>query len=167
MKKLVKRYENLRLAEIDMKATRRQAEKVRDYIASAPEAERQKYEYDKKAMPLVNAFLDGSLKIPWLPMKETTQFADPYDARFIMEGWSPDLAQSFENVWYKFKNMIGASASEFSLSTHENGNYITEFFAYEKDGKFSFATAEDGEYLLSKYAIIKDGELYEWCWFED
>lgn len=167
MKKLVKRYENLRLAEIDMKATQRQAEKVRDYIASAPEAERQKYEYDKKAMPLVNAFLDGSLEIPWLPMREETKFGDPYPARFIMEGQAPQLVESFENVWYKFENMIGASASEFSLSTHENGNYVTELFAYAKDGKFSFATAEDGEYLLSKYAIIKDGELYEWCWFED
>jgi hypothetical protein len=144
MKKLVKLDENLRLTEIDMKATRRQAEMVRDYIANAPEAERQKYEYDKKVMPLVNAFLDGSLEIPWLPMKETTEFADPYDAWFIMEGQAPQLVEAFGSVYYKFKNMIGASASEFSLSTHESG-----------------------EYILEKYRVEKDGELYEWCWFED
>lgn len=167
MKKLVKRDENLRLTEIDMKATRRQAEKVCDYIASAPEAERQKYEYDKKVMPLINAFLDGSLEIPWLPNRETTKFYYPYDARFIMEGQAPDLVRSFKDVYYKFERMISGSASVFSLSTHENGEYITEFYANEKDGKFSFATAGDGEYLLSKYAVIKDGELYEWCWFED
>jgi len=167
MKKLVKCDEYLRLTEIDMKATRRQAEIVRDYIANAPEAERQKYEYDKKLMPILNATLDGTLRIPWSPHIIDAQFADPYSARFIMEGWSPDLVESFENVYYKFIRMISGDSSEFSLSTHENGEYITEFYANEKDGKFSFATAEDGEYLLSKYAIIKDGELYEWCWFED
>jgi hypothetical protein len=144
MKKFVKLDENLRLTEIDMKATRRQAEMVRDYIANAPEAERQKYEYDKKVMPLINAFLDGSLEIPWLPMRETTQFGDPYPARFMMEGQAPWLVEAFENVYYKFTFMIGAESAVFSLSTHESGEYIFE-----------------------KYRVEKNGELYEWCWFED
>ena len=144
MKKLVKLDKNLRLTEIDWKATRRQAEMVRDYIADAPEAEQQKYQYDKKVMPLVNAFLEGSLEIPWLPNRETTKFYDPYPARFIMEGQAPDLVRSFKDVYYKFENMISADPSIFSLSTHESG-----------------------EYIFGKYDVEKEGDLYEWCWFED
>lgn len=137
MKKLVKLDENLRLTEIDWKATRRQAEKVRAYIESAPEDERIKYDYVGNVMPLINGVMDGTLKIPYLEQ-------DPYNARFIMEGQAPDLVQGFQDVFYKFKFMIGAESPEFSLSTHESG-----------------------EYIVGKYDVEKDGELYEWCWFEE
>lgn len=137
MKKLVKLDENLRLTEIDRKATRRQAEKVRDYIENAPEAERIKYEYDKNVMPLVNAVLGDTIDIPYCG-----QF--PYNARLMWEGQAPALVEAFENVYYTFKFMIRADPAQFSLSTHESGKYI-----------------------LNKYDVEKDGEIYEWCWFED
>jgi hypothetical protein len=144
VKKLVKLDEDFNLTEIDWKATRRQAEKLRDYISNAPENERQKYEYEERLTPMINAVMDGSIEIPWRTNQIAIQFADPYPARFIMEGQAPDLVESFENVYYPFKNMIGAAASVFSLSTHESG-----------------------EYILEKYRVEKDGEFYEWCWFED
>ncbi len=137
MKKLVKLDEDFNLTEVDWKATRRQAEKVRDYIANAPEAERQKYDYDKKVLPIIDAVMDGTLQNPYFRF-------DPYNARFIMEGQAPDLVETFKDVFYEFKWMIEASAAVFSLSTHESGKYI-----------------------LGKYRVEKDDELYEWCWFED
>ena len=137
MKKLVKLRDDFRLTEIDWKATRRQADKLGDYIANAPEVERVKYEYDRRLLPLIDAVINGSIEIPYFG-------PDPYNARFIMEGQAPDLEEKFKDVYYKFRDMIGASSSIFSLSTHE-----------------------DGQYTLGKYEIERDGELYEWCWFED
>jgi hypothetical protein len=137
MKKLVKLDEDFGLTEIDWKATRRQAEKVRAYIEQAPADESAKYDYKVNMMPLINGVMDGTLKIPYLEQ-------EPYNARFIMEGQAPDLVQEFQDVFYKFMLMINASSSQFSLSTHETGKYI-----------------------LGKYRVEKDGELYEWCWFED
>lgn len=137
MKKLVRLDEDFGLTEIDWKATRRQAQKVRAYIEQAPADECTKYDYDANMMPLINGVMDGTLKIPYLEQ-------EPYNSRFIMEGQAPPLVESFENVYYTFKLMIRADPAQFSLSTHESGNYIFE-----------------------KYRVEKDGELYEWCWFED
>ncbi|MEK6636851.1 MAG: hypothetical protein AABY88_02085 [Pseudomonadota bacterium] len=144
MKKLVKLDDDLNLTEIDWKATRRQAEKLRDYILSAPDSERRKYEYEERLMPMIDAVFDGSIDIPWRTNQLTVQFSDPYPARFIMEGQAPQLVESFSDIYLTFKFMIEASASQFSLSTHESG-----------------------EYILGKYRVEKDDELYEWCWFED
>jgi hypothetical protein len=137
MKKLVKLDENLRLPEIDWKATRRQAEKVREYIKNAPTAECVQYGYRKRFIPLIDGVMDGSIPVPYFG-------PDPYSVRSIMEGQIPDHVLAFKDVYLKFESMIGASSSAFSLSTHESG-----------------------EYIFGKYRVEKDGDLYEWCWFED
>ena len=139
MKKLIKLDENLRLTEIDWKAARHQAKILCEYIENAPEAERAKYQYDSRAMPLIDAVMNGSMEIPYLD-------EDPYNYRSMTEGWLPfdEIPDMFSSIYSKFYLMIGASSSMFSLSTHESGKYIFE-----------------------KYRVEKDGELYEWCWFED
>jgi hypothetical protein len=137
MKKLVKLDEDFRLTEIDWKATRRQAERLRDYIKNAPAAECAQYGYQKHFIPLVDSVMNGSIDIPY-------SGPDPYSIRAIMEGQVPDFVDSFASIFFRFDFMIKADPSVFSLSTHENGKDI-----FEKD------------------RVEKDGELYQWCWFED
>ncbi len=137
MKKLVKLDQDFRLTEIDWKATQAQAELVREYIKNAPDAERIKYAYDENVLSLLDAVRDGTMEIPYLSQ-------EPYNTRFIIDGNEPELTDSFANLFYRLKRMIGADSTLFSLSTHESGEWIPD-----------------------KYTVEKDGELYEWCWFED
>lgn len=129
--------ENGCLTEIDWKATRRAALALKAYIDAAPSGEAAKYEYHKRVMPLVEATLDGSVQIPYRGDK-------PYSYRYIMEGLYPELPGQFEGLFLKFLHKIQAYPSQFSLSTHESGEYISQ-----------------------KYRVEKDGESYEMCWFED
>jgi hypothetical protein len=137
MIKRVKIDENGSLTEIDRKATRRAALELKAYIEVAPLDERRKYEYHEQVIPLVNAFLDESIKIPYI--------GDCYDVRYIMEGLYPELLPSFSKLYSKFLCMIWGSVSSFSLSTHESGEFIFQKYA------------EEDEF----------GNRYELCWFED
>lgn len=129
--------ENGCLTEIDWKATRRAALALKAYIDAAPSGEALKHEYHKRVMPLVEATPDGSIQIPY-------RGDEPYSYRYIMEGLYPELVPEFSKRCSLFLCMIEGYPSQFSLSKHESGEYIS-----------------------LKYRVEKDGELYEWCWFED
>lgn len=137
MIKRVKIDENGSLTEIDWKVTRKAALELKTYIDSAPSDERRKYEYQERVVPLINAVLDGSIKIP--------HTGDCYDVRYIMDGLYPELLPSFSELYSKFLCMIWGSVSSFSLSTHESGEFIFQKYA------------EEDEF----------GNRYELCWFED
>lgn len=157
MKKLVKLNENFALTEIDWKATRRQAEKLRSYIKNAPDAESVQYGYQKRFIPLIDGVMNGSIEIPYFG-------PDPYSIRAMMEGQIPEFVESFAKIFFRFEQMIKADRSAFSLSTHESGKFI---YSTDDNGNYICFTNKNGEFIVGKYTVEKDGELYEWCWFED
>lgn len=138
MIKRVKIDENGSLTEIDWKATRRAALALKAYIEAAPLGELLKYEYQKRVMPLIDATLDGSVQMPYYG-------SPPYDFRYIMEGLYPALPSTFQDLYAEFIQKIEGSVSEFSLSTHESGEFIFQKYAEEDEL----------------------GNRYELCWFED
>jgi hypothetical protein len=138
MIKRVKLDENRSLTEIDWKATRRAALALKAYIETAPSGEALEYEYQKRVMPLIDATLDGSIQFPY-------RGHEPYDYRYIMEGLYPELPSQFEYLFLKFLHKIQGDVSQFSLSTHESGEFIFQKYA------------EEDEF----------GNRYELCWFED
>jgi hypothetical protein len=138
MIKRVKLDENGSLTEIDWKATHRSALTLKAYIEAAPLGEAVQYEYHKRVMPLIEATLNKSVQMPYYGPQ-------PYDYRYIMEGLYPSLPVGFEDLYLSFKQKIEGSVSEFSLSTHESGEFI--FQKYSEEDEF--------------------GNRYELCWFED
>lgn len=138
MIKRVKLDKSGSLTEIDWKATRRVALALKAYIENASKDEALKYEYCQRVMPLVEATLNGSIKVPYYGNS-------PYNYRYIMEGLYPELPAEFGDLYLSFLHKIQGGISEFSLSTHESGEYI--FPKYGEEDEF--------------------GNRYEICWFED
>lgn len=138
MIKRVKIDENGSLTEIDWKVTRKAALALKAYIEAAPLGEALQYEYQKRVMPLIESTLDGSVQFPYRGQQ-------PYDYRYILEGLYPELPPSFEDLFLNFLHKIQGRISQFSLSTHESGEFIFQKYA------------EEDEF----------GNRYELCWFED
>ena len=127
------------LTEIDMKPVRRLAQELKNYIENCSREEAEKYEYQKRMMPLINSVLDGTLPVP------NYLSPNPYSVRYMMEGLFPELVPEFGELYYPFMTMTDGDPMKFSLSTHETGKY------------------EHGKYRETD----PDGTQYELCWFED
>ena len=138
MIKRIKLDENQNLTEIDMKKLHRAALALKDYIDTAPREEAEKYEYQQRVMPLICAALDGSMPVP-------NYAQGPYNRRYIMEGFYPELPSEFDNLYSKFLVLTWGGANHYSIAEHEGRKY------------------DPNEYVETD----PDGTQYEWCWFED
>jgi hypothetical protein len=138
MIKRVKLDKNGLLSEIDLQKTCRAAVLLQEYILKADPAEATTFKYFEKVLPIVKLFLAGDLPLPY-------KGGELYDYRAIMEGYQPELPRAFSELYLSFMFKIEHSISQFSLSTHESGEYI--FNKYEEEDEF--------------------GDVYALCWFED
>ncbi len=84
MRKLVLLDKDGALTEIDRKALRREALALKAYINQAPFAEAYQFDYRGKLLPLVEAALNGTVKVLY---KES----GPYNTLLMREGLEPPL----------------------------------------------------------------------------
>lgn len=115
MKKLVKKTQDGRLTEIDLKAMRREATELLEYVTHAPIEERNEFDYDGWLLPVVESALNGTLPIPYME--------DPYNIQYVLEGILPELPPQLKLPYFRFLARIQGSASVSSASTIERGSY--------------------------------------------
>lgn len=116
MRKLVKKDENGRLTEVDVKAMRREALALQRYIDEAPAAEKAEFKYHEWLQPVIDAALDGTLRIPYMHQ--------PYNFRLMDEGLLPWLPEQFLERYVRFLARIEGAVELSSCSTIEGGGYI-------------------------------------------
>lgn len=124
------------LTEIDVKAMRREAADLLRYIDEAPEAERERFQYDAWLRPLTNAALDGTLDIPYRE--------NPYSFHLMNEGILPMLPNKLMGRYAQFFIRIKGDPTVSSCSVAETGSYEPSVSEVVIDGeRYEWVIFED------------------------
>lgn len=126
MNKLIRKDEDGRLTEIDLKALRREGEALLNYIQHADPLEVKEFSYQSKLRPFINKMLVGTLKFPCME--------EPYNIWLMMDGLEPELPEKIREMYFRFINRLQGAPHLSSVSVIKYGHYVQGASEEIKDG---------------------------------
>jgi hypothetical protein len=134
--KLIRKDEDGRLTEIDLKALRREGEALLSYIQHADPLEVKEFSYQSKLLPFINKMLVGSLKFPCMD--------EPYNVWLMMDGLEPELPEKIREMYFRFINRIQGAPHLSSASVIKYGHYVSGACEEIRDGdRYEWVEFED------------------------